>query len=215
MQNVTCFVLQLAHLPVQRWGRSLQNLIEKICFLRFSITSYLTEEPISHTVCQSKDGGKKERQWRWGGKKKNKKKKCLLLTQNKRWLASYCMLMILMRQSWQCSKFLDEGWLTYVAVVIMFAQASNGTNFKSLTQFLKWVQKQSSLLCFPHLHYRKQKTLLVGLFCMYGLDEKQILNVSLKWRNMDSRSYWCSHWYAQQCFFFFVSPHQRPQLLLL
>lgn len=48
---------------------------------------------------------------------------------------------------------------------------------------------------------------------MYGLDEKQILNVPLKWRNMDCRSYWCSHWYAQQCgfsfFFFFLSTHTR------
>lgn len=40
-------------------GQSLQNQIEKICFLHFSITSYLTQEPISHTMCQSKDEEKK------------------------------------------------------------------------------------------------------------------------------------------------------------
>lgn len=40
-------------------GQSLQNQIEKICFLHFSITSYLTQEPISHTTCQSKGGEKK------------------------------------------------------------------------------------------------------------------------------------------------------------
>lgn len=99
--------------------------------------------------------------------------------------------------------------------------ASNGTNAKSLTQFLKWVQKQNSLLYFPPLASTiysvinagvlEAKTLLVGLFCMYGLNENKILTVSLKWRNMDCTSYWCSHWYAQHCFFFcfFLSSHTR------
>lgn len=66
--DVLCFAIGTFACAAR--GRSLRNLIEKICFLRFSITSYLTEEPISHTVCQSKDGEEKRR--RQGGEKKKK-----------------------------------------------------------------------------------------------------------------------------------------------
>lgn len=48
-------------------GQSLRNQIEKICFLHFSITSYLTQEPISCTMCQSGDG--EERSSRGDGNK--------------------------------------------------------------------------------------------------------------------------------------------------
>lgn len=39
--------------------QSLSNLIEKICFLHYSIILCLTQEPVIHTMCQSKDGEKK------------------------------------------------------------------------------------------------------------------------------------------------------------
>ncbi len=60
--DVLCFAIGTFACTAR--GQSLQNLIEKICFLHFSITSYLTQEPISHTVCQSKDAEKKEKQQR-------------------------------------------------------------------------------------------------------------------------------------------------------
>lgn len=55
--DVLCFAIGTFACTVR--GQNLQNLIEKICFLHFSITSCLMQKPISHTVCQSKDGEKK------------------------------------------------------------------------------------------------------------------------------------------------------------
>lgn len=57
MQNVTCFVLQPGHLLARWEGRSLWNLIEKICSLHFSITSRLTPRPVSRRSRGRRRGG--------------------------------------------------------------------------------------------------------------------------------------------------------------
>lgn len=56
--NMLCFATSTFACTVR--GQSLQNQIEKICFLHFSITSYSTQEPISHTMCQFEYGIEEE-----------------------------------------------------------------------------------------------------------------------------------------------------------
>lgn len=49
-----CF--EIGTFASQREDKAFGILIEKIYFPHFSITSSLTQKPISHTLCQSKDG---------------------------------------------------------------------------------------------------------------------------------------------------------------
>lgn len=154
MQNVTCFVLQLAHLPAQREDKAFRIWLKRFVFCTFQLPLARRRSPFP-TQCAN---------WRVERKKMavkmdQKNNRCTLLTQHKKWHASYIhdipetkwkprsltKMHFNTTPWWRLSDFPE--WL----LSLCLHKQSNGTNAKSLTQFLKWVQKQNSLLYFSHL----------------------------------------------------------------
>lgn len=152
--NVTCFVLQLAHLLAQREDKAFRIRLKRFVFCTFQLPLTWRKSP-SPTQCANP---RMERR-RAALKMETKMRPVDIKMERLHWFV--CSVHDIPETitvsakvfDWDvclnvCSVFTTLPWR--LTDFLMFAWASNGTNAKSLTQFLKWVQKRNSLLSFPH-----------------------------------------------------------------